>query len=108
MGVTNVNTLGITYIHGVIREHHYETIFDKLMEIPESEIEGVDGRCETRFIFKVTSQQRYNDICSRFTGRDIFLECGYTIRVDDISTKGRVFIPVREPMQLTRPTTKSY
>ena len=63
MGVTNVNTLGITYIDGVIREHHYETIFDKLMEIPESEIEGVDGRCETRFIFKVTSQQRYNDIC---------------------------------------------
>ena len=87
MGVTNVNTLGITYIHGVIREHHYETIFDKLMEIPESEIEGVDGRCETRFIFKVTSQQRYNDICSRFTGKDIFLERGHTIRVDDISTK---------------------
>ena len=101
MGVSNVNAIGITYVHGEIREHHFETIFYKIMGIPESEIEGVDGRCDTRFIFKVTTKQRYDVICSQFTGRDIFIEHGHTIRVDDISTPGTMVELTRVPFDLT-------
>ena len=54
----NANTLGITFVHDEIREHHY----DKLMGIPESEIECVDGCCDIRFVFQVTSQHRYDHI----------------------------------------------
>ena len=101
MGVSYVNTLGITYIHGAIREHHYETIFYKIMGIPESEIDGVDGRCDIRFIFKVTTKKRYDDICSQFTGRDILIERGHTIRVDDISTPGAMIELTRVPFDLS-------
>ena len=97
----NVNTLGITYTHGEIREHHFETIFHKIMGIPESEIAGVDDRCEIRFIFKVTTKERFDDICSRFTCKDIFLEHGNIIRVDDISTEGTMVELRRVPFDLS-------
>ena len=103
---SNVNTLGITYINGVIRKHHFEVIFDKIMGIPDSEIEAVDGRCDTRFIFKVTSKERYDDICLRFTGRDILLEHDLTIRVDDISTPGTMVELMRVPLNLTNDQLK--
>ena len=97
----NVNTLGVSYIQGKTIERHYEEIFDKIMGIPDSEIEGVDSRGDNRFIFKVTTQQRYDDICERFTGRDILLEPGYTIRVDDISTKGTLVEIERVPFDVS-------
>ena len=102
----NVNTLGISYIQGKTLEHHYEEILDKVMGIPDSEIEGVDGRGDNRFIFKVTTQQRYNDICEHFTGRDIFLERGHTIRVDDISTKGTLVEIERVPFDVSNEQLK--
>ena len=100
MGVFNVNTIGITYTQGVIRRHHFKTIFYQIMGIPESEIEGVDLQCDTRFIFKVTTKQRYDDICSKFTGRDIFIEQGHIIRVDDISTPGTMIELMHVPFDL--------
>ena len=102
----NVNTLGVSYIQGKTIEHHYEEIFDKIMGIPDSEIEGVDNRGDNRFIFKVTTQERYEDICERFTGRDIFLERGYTIRVDDISTKGTLVEIERVPFDVSNEQLK--
>ena len=102
----NVNTLGISYIQGKTAEHHYEEILEKLMGIPDSEIEGIDNRSDGRFIFKVTTQDRYNDICERFTGRDIFLERGHTIRVDDISTKGTLVEIERVPFDINNEQLK--
>ena len=86
--INKVNTLGITYTQGGIRDYHYETIFENIMGIPEEEIEGIDDRDINRFIFKLTTHNRYENICSKFTTRDIFLEHGCVIRVDDISSEG--------------------
>ena len=52
----NVNTLGIHFIQGKLMRHHFEAILDKVMGIPDTEIEGLDDRGDTRFIFKVTTQ----------------------------------------------------
>ena len=49
----NVNTLGIHFIQGKLRRHHFEAILDKVMGIPDTEIEGLDVRSDTRFIFKI-------------------------------------------------------
>ena len=86
--LNKINTLGITYTQGRIRDYHYQTIFEKIMSIPEEEIDGIDDRDETRFIFQVTTHERYKDICLKFTTRDILLEPGHVIRVDDISSEG--------------------
>lgn len=86
--INKVNTLGITYTQGGIRDYHFETIFEKIMGIPEEEIDGIDDRDTNRFIFQVTTHERYLDICTNFTTRDIFLEYGNVIRVDDISSGG--------------------
>ena len=58
------------------------------MGIPEEEIDGIDDRDINRFIFQVTTHERYEEICAKFTIRDIFLEPGHVIRVDDISSEG--------------------
>ena len=97
----NVNTLGIHFIQGKLMRHHFEAMLDKVMGIPDAEIQGLDVRSDTRFIFKVTTQHRYEQICQRFTGRDIFLERGHIIRVDDISTKGTMVELQKVPFDLT-------
>ena len=51
------NTIGITYVRGVIHDRHYETIIEKILGIPEDEIEGIDDRGNCRFIFKVKSSE---------------------------------------------------
>ena len=86
--ISKVNTLGITYTQGKICDYHYETIFENIMGIPEDEIDGIDDRDVNRFIFQVTTNERYNALCTKFTCRDIFLEYGHIIRVDDISSEG--------------------
>ena len=99
--IKKVNTLGVTYPKGGIRDHHYEEILENIMGIPEDEICGIDGRGRDRFIFQVTTHQRYADICREFTCRDIFLEQGHVIRVDDISTEGTIVEITRVPFEVT-------
>ena len=96
-----VNTLGVTYTQGGIRDHHYETIFENIMGIPEDEICGIDYRDNGRFVFKVTSHQRYDEIVRNFTCRDIFLEHGNVIRIDDISTEGTIVELTRVPFEVS-------
>ena len=99
--INKVNTLGITYTQGRIRDYHYETIFEKIMGIPEEEVDGIDDRDNSRFIFQVTTRNRYEEICSKFTTRDIFLEHGHVIRVDDISSEGTRVEISRVPFEVS-------
>ena len=39
-----VNQIGITYIEGERRDFHYEIIFERILRIPEGQIDGIDGR----------------------------------------------------------------
>ena len=82
------NTIGITYEVGEIKDHHYETIIEKILGVPESDVIGIDDRGETRFLFEVSKKEIYDRICEQFTGRDIPLGNNNVIQVDDISSYG--------------------
>ena len=45
--LTRVNCIGITYVVGEIRDYHYEEIIEKILGVPESEVEGIDDRGNT-------------------------------------------------------------
>ena len=78
------NCIGITYNVSEIQESHYEKIIENLLGVPEDEVEGIDDRGSTRFLFQVSTKKRYDLICETFTGRDITLETHCVIQVDDI------------------------
>ena len=44
------NTIGINYVLGEIEEHHYKHIIERILGVPEREIEGIDDRGTARFI----------------------------------------------------------
>ena len=64
-----INTIGITYNEGSVKPEHYELIIEQILGVPEDELYGIDDRGDTRFIFKVTSDARYNNICEKFLGK---------------------------------------
>ena len=80
------NEIGITYVEGKIEDVHYEVIIEKLLKINEQEVVGIDDRGDTRFLFEVSTKERYEQIIKDFTGRDITIERGFIIKVDDISS----------------------
>ena len=82
------NTIGITYEVGEIRDHHYETIIENILGVPETDVIGIDDRGETRFLFEVSRKEIYDRICEQFTGRDIPIGNDNVIQVDDISSYG--------------------
>ena len=47
---------------GLIQDWHYETIIEKILGVPENEIKGIDDRSNSRFISKVTTTKRYDNI----------------------------------------------
>ena len=95
------NCIGITYVVGELQEHHYETIIERELGIPENEVEGIDSRGSTRFIFEVSSKERYKYICQTFTGRDIIIGKYCRIQVDDISSYGTRVEISRVPFRIS-------
>ena len=82
------NEIGVTYVRGEIENDHYENIIETILGVPESEVLAIDDRGTVRFIFQVNSAERYNDICEKYTGKDISINDYCVIQVDDISCLG--------------------
>ena len=101
------NTIGINYVRGLIQDWHYETIIEKILGIPENEIEGIDDRGNSRFLFKVTTADRYNNISAHFAGREIPIGNGNIIQVDDISSFGTMVDITRVPFEIDNEVLKS-
>ena len=94
------NTIGITFTEGFIRDKDFDHIIETVLGIPEHELFAIDGRGETRFIFKVTTEERYENICKNYLGKEIEIEPGFKFQVDDISAnKTRVCI-TRVPFEV--------
>ena len=92
-----INTIGIRYIEGIIKDVHYGQIIEKILGVPRNEVYGIDvrpdGKIMNKFLFKVTTYNRYKVICAKFSGREFEIEKGYRIQVEDISSNNtRVFI----------------
>ena len=77
------NTIGIHYVEGVIKEEHFGKIIESILRIPRNEVCGIDERYDinmrNRFIFKLTTYDRYKSVCAQFSGRVIDIERGYRI-----------------------------
>ena len=101
------NTIGINYVRGFIRDWHYETIIEKILGVPENEIEGIDDRGNNRFLFKVTTADRYENISVHFAGREIPIGYGNIIQVDDISSYGTMVDITRVPFEIDNEVVKS-
>ena len=82
------NCIGIQYNKGLVQQFHYDLILNDILGIPDNELEGIDNRGNDRWIFQVTSKERYNKICENFTGKDISIGHNGWIQVDDISSSG--------------------
>ena len=82
------NCIGIKYNQGYIRDNHYELVIEKILGVPEGEVEAIDTRDDDKWIFQVNSKARYNNICENFTGRDISLGYNCRVQIDDISSCG--------------------
>ena len=99
------NTIGIHYVEGVIKEEHFGKIIVDILGVPMKEVCGIDERSEVsirnRFIFKIKSQQRYESVCAKFSGRELNIERGYRIRVDDISSNNTRICLTRVPFEVT-------
>ncbi|CAL4132724.1 unnamed protein product [Meganyctiphanes norvegica] len=102
--IKRVNTLGITYEKGEIKDPHFEEIIENQLGVLEEELLGIDLRGRTRFLFKVSSQKRYENICMHFTGRDIVLDNHHVIRVDDISSYSTRIQVSRVPLEISNDT----
>ena len=94
------NTIGITYVVGEIEDEHYELIIENTLGVQESEIEGIDDRGTTRFVFKVSTSEVYDCICEHFAGREIQIGNGNVIQVDDISSYGTMVEVSRVPFEI--------
>ena len=89
-----VNTVGIKYVTGEIKEEHFEKIIEDILQIPEDEVLGIDERYR-KFILKVDNEERYRLICENFTEMQLTVEPGVMIEVTDISSY-RIRVLVRD------------
>ena len=60
------NTVGVRYIQGTRRDDHYEHIIENILRIPEDEVAGLAERGDKQIIIKVTTKEKYNEICYNF------------------------------------------
>ena len=95
--IKRVNTIGIKFTKGEFRESHLEEIVENILEIPEDEVAGISEMGKFRFMIKVSTFERYNEICENYVGQLIPIDENIEIRIEDVSTyKNRVhmkFVP---------------
>ena len=78
-----INTFGISYIEGQLKAEHYVTIIEKILKVREEEVYGIAERFN-KFLLKVTTEEKYQDICDNHLG-EYTLSPGVVIEVNDIS-----------------------
>ena len=81
--IRRVNTVGIRYVTGEIKNEHFEIIIENILQIPEDEVIGIDERYR-KFLLKVNNEERYLDICENYTDIRLNVESGVVIEVNDI------------------------
>ena len=98
---SRVNTLGVTCLKGAIQDIHVRKIIENICGVPENEVLGVDSRGINKFIFKVSTKEKYIQICDNVTDRDHILDEYHTFRVDDISSNGTCIEVSRIPFEMS-------
>ena len=81
------NTVGVRYIQGLRRDEHYEEIIENILKIPEDEVAGLAERGDKQMMIKVTSKERYDEICYSYLHQKFLVASGCEIQVMDLSCK---------------------
>ena len=105
-----VNTVGIRYIKGTLKDSHYEKIIEGILNLNEEDIIAIDERTyENKFIFQVSHDEIYDKIIKDNLGRHLIVEPGKVIvEVEDISTP-RTEVKIRDiPFPVTRRILRYY
>ena len=66
--IKRINTVGIKYLSGRLKEEHFEKIIEKILKVKEDEVYGIAER-GNKFLLKVTTEERYQSICENFIGK---------------------------------------
>ena len=91
--IKRVNTIGIRYVNGEVKEEHYVKIIKDTLGIQDDEIFGLGDWSKKRFVVKVKTSTRYAYIVENFVGQEIVLDENNTILIDDVSSyKNRVVV----------------
>ena len=82
-----VNTLGIRYLKGTIKDSHYDMILGNFLGLVKADIVALDERDNMHILFKVATEETYNRICNEKTFENIEVGQNEAIAVvEDISS----------------------
>ena len=83
-----------------------EKIIEEILNISEYEVAGLVKRNDKQLMIKVTTKEKYNEICYNFSHRKIPVAADHVIQVEDISTF-RIRVLVRDvPLEVNNDTLK--
>ena len=95
--IKRVNTIGVKYTKGEFRESQLGEIIENILEIAEGEVAGISVMGKFRFMIKVSTFERYNEIGENYVGQVVSIDESCEIRIEDVSSyKNRVrmkFVP---------------
>ena len=88
-----MNTIGVKYLKGVIKDEHYEIIIENILGLRDEDILKIEEfNSSTRFIFQV-NKGNYEYICNNHVCKFITIDVDTIIMVEDISSyKTEVFV----------------
>ena len=82
-----VNTLGIRYLKGTIKDSHYDMILGHFLGLVKADIVALDERDNMHILFKVATKETYDRICNEKTFENIEVGQNEAIAVvEDISS----------------------
>ena len=87
-----MNTIGVKYLKGVIKDEQYETIIENILGLRDEDILKIEEFNSTRFLFQV-NKGNYDNICNNHVCKFLTLDEDTIIMVEDISSyKTEIFV----------------
>ena len=87
-----LNTIGVNYVKGVIKDEHYEQVIDNILGLRDEDILKIEEFSPTKFLFQV-DKANYENVCNNHVCKFITLDEDSIIMVEDISSyKTEVFV----------------
>ena len=81
-----VNSIGIRYVAGFVKNYHYKKIFEEILGVHNAEIIAIAELDNRHFIFQLSTRETYDRICATYTYERIDVDVGHSIVIDDISS----------------------
>ena len=101
-----VNTLGIRLVEGRLTMEIYDKIIDDILGLDVDDLYGIGERNDYKFLLKLNTEEKYEEICNNFTASNISVAPGIVIEVNDISSY-RTRIVVKDiPFELSEDMLK--